>query len=545
MEPPPLEIEWQFEAPCVERAAEWLEGRLGVPFGPAATLKDSYLDTPDRRFFRAGRTLRLRKRGRRREATLKTHAPSEDGLRRRAEFTEPMAGGDPKALPGEVGRRVRDLAGGEPVETVFSVRTLRRVLRGELDGAAVEVALDESWAIQRGQSHPIGSRIEVEVAQITPEAERLAAEIRAELGAEPCSTSKPEAARLALGLPEAPAPYRPEQVFPQDPAGLAARKVLRKHFEAILAREPGTRLGDDIEELHQMRVATRRIRAALSLFREVLPAQAEAVRERFRWLGSLLGEVRDLDVQIERMEGWRDAGHIEPEAAEFLTGILQARRHEVRARMISGLDSRAYRRLRAAMERLLATHPARSGPASAPVALVGPSLIERRRRAARKTGDRLEPDSPPEAYHAMRIRAKRLRYAIEYLADLYGKPGKEYVKRLVALQDLLGEHQDDYVAMALLQELSSHDAPAGTVFSLGRLSGRFEANAARLRAGFPDAYAGIRGKPWRALRETFGRDLREGWRLMGAAPEPPYGDRGGEPAPERMTSATANERRMS
>lgn len=510
----PQEIEWQFEVASLEQARAWLEERLGRRFGPAARLHDDYLDTEDRRFFRAARTLRLRTKGADKTATMKGHAPSEDGLRRRVEISEPADDDDLRALQGEVGRRVRDLAGRKPVATVFTIRTRRRVLKAEVAGAWLEAALDETSTICGRQARPLGSRVEIEVGEVNAEVERLVAEFRADLGAVPCAVSKPESARRAWGLPEAPSPFVPVPIEPHDPAGLAARKVLRKHLEAMLAREPGTRLGDDIEDLHQMRVATRRLRAALSLFRDVLPQRSEAVREQFRWLGALLGEVRDLDVQMERIEGWREQGELDPESASFLIGLLAERRSDARAAMLDGLDSVRYDRLVASARRLLDSGLGPRGAARAPVALVGPSLIERRHRAVRKAGDALSPQSDPGEFHAMRIRVKRLRYAIEYLSDLYGKPAKEYVARLVALQDLLGEHQDDYVSIALVQELAGEGATPEIAFRLGRLSERFSENAERLREAYAGAYKGVRGKAWTILRDRLREDLCEGWRLL-------------------------------
>ena len=78
--------------------------------------------------------------------------------------------------------------------------------------------------------------------------------------------------------------------------------VVRRHLGVLLAKESGTRLGEDIEELHDMRVATRRLRAALDLFAEVFPVRAVGLRNELRWLAGVLGAVRDLDVQLERMD---------------------------------------------------------------------------------------------------------------------------------------------------------------------------------------------------------------------------------------------------
>ena len=81
--------------------------------------------------------------------------------------------------------------------------------------------------------------------------------------------------------------------------GELAYAVLRRQLAVLREKEPGTRLGEDPEELHDMRVATRRLRAALSLFADVLPVRAQVFREELGWLGRLLGAVRDLDVQLE------------------------------------------------------------------------------------------------------------------------------------------------------------------------------------------------------------------------------------------------------
>ena len=75
--------------------------------------------------------------------------------------------------------------------------------------------------------------------------------------------------------------------------------MLRRQLGVLREKEPGTRLGEDIEELHDMRVATRRLRAALALFSTVLPVRAQTFREELGWLGRVLGAVRDLDVQLD------------------------------------------------------------------------------------------------------------------------------------------------------------------------------------------------------------------------------------------------------
>src|SRR4028119_1683211 len=115
--------------------------------------------------------------------------------------------------------------------------------------------------------------------------------------------SKYETGLFAMGLsPEGWADLGPTGVDASLSLGELAFAVLRKQFAAMRAHEPGTRLGEDSEELHDMRVATRRMRAALKLFSAALPEQADFYRNELKWVAGVLGEVRDLDVHIEQLE---------------------------------------------------------------------------------------------------------------------------------------------------------------------------------------------------------------------------------------------------
>ena len=162
-----------------------------------------------------------------------------------------------------------------------------------------------------------------------------------------------------------------------------------EQFSAFLAREPGTRLGDDIEELHDMRVASRRLRAALSLFADVLPETALRVREDLGWVGQTLGAVRDLDVQIEQLDGWLDAADApDRNALATLRSLLDERAASRAERaMLEMLDSRRYEAFVSRFGRTLrARHTARSGPAAQPAVALAPDLIESRFRSVRKAG---------------------------------------------------------------------------------------------------------------------------------------------------------------
>src|SRR5918999_2056995 len=141
------EIEWQFDAPDLELVESWLEEHPSAPglsVVPGATreLTDTYYDTEDWRFYRAGYALRVRREGKGAEATMKSLAPSEGALRRRREISEPLEGNvkSPKGARGPVGERARRLAGARDLRPPFEIRTRRRafVLLSETPSATAD-----------------------------------------------------------------------------------------------------------------------------------------------------------------------------------------------------------------------------------------------------------------------------------------------------------------------------------------------------------------------------------------------------------------------
>ena len=320
------ELEWQFDALDLRPVLRWLDdhdGRNGAeefrvaPAGSANQV-DLYLDTEDQRFYRAGYALRIRRVNRRRhgEATLKALGGSSPlpGLRDRREVAQHLEDVDVEALQrsdGPVGERVRAVAGRKKLLALFEVRTNRHTFSVSADGLAPgEVALDETRIQPADGSSPARlRRVEVEVPSTAVNAfEPFVEGLRIACALTPAELSKYEAGLLAVDL-RSPRPERFgwAPIDPDETIGTLAMNVLRKHFEAFLAREPGTRLGDDVEELHDMRVASRRLRAALSLFGDVLAPAILKLREELAWIGGVLGAVRDLDVQLVELEAWHDA----------------------------------------------------------------------------------------------------------------------------------------------------------------------------------------------------------------------------------------------
>ena len=264
---------------------------------------------------RAGFVVRTRRRGRHDEVTLKDTRPAEgNGLRQRLEVTEvlPTSGVGGLGPDGPVGRRLRAIVGTRRLREVLQVRTRRRPFALRVGGVdAAEIALDDTVIVVGNGQRPMQlRRVEVEVPPGMargPGADRRAAARLLRTPAGPLS--KFEAGLLALGeeIPGSPDLGPTAIDAEQSTMGELAFAVLRRQLAVLRDKEPGTRLGEDPEELHDMRVATRRLRAALDLFADVLPVRAQVFREELGWLGRLLGVVRDLDVQLEGLARRPDA----------------------------------------------------------------------------------------------------------------------------------------------------------------------------------------------------------------------------------------------
>jgi CHAD domain-containing protein len=522
------EIEWQFDAVDLRPVVRWLNDPAGwdedgsVRVAPAGSDNhvDLYLDTDDRRFHRAGYALRIRRATRRGvrggEATLKALDPgaaAQSGLRARREVSEMLEDSDPASLagaPGAVGERVRAVAGTKPLLSLFEVRTRRRLFSVEADRVPpAEIGLDET-GIRAEEGAPPARirRVEVELPEPSvPVLEPFVARLREACGLQPAGLSKYQAGLLSADIrPPRPATFGATTIDPEGSIGAVAIAVLRRQFAALVAKEPGTRLGDDIEELHDMRVATRRLRAALSLFADVLPAGAADLRTELGWVAQALGAVRDLDVQLDQLDGWlSEVPAADRDALAALRSLLESERREARAAMLTALDSRRYEAFVGRFGRLLRARQRVSGAGAVPARGVAPDLIEARFRKLRARGDRIGPGSKAADLHRLRIHGKRFRYALEFLADVYPGQTRPLIQRMVALQDILGLHQDADIAIARLRLFAAEhggELEPATIFAMGEIAERYRQSLASLRAEFPSAYARVKGKRWKSLRNV-------------------------------------------
>ncbi len=538
-QPDPVEIEWQFDALDLRPVERWLAtlpalavetgdgGTITALARPPRRLVDSYLDSDDWRIARAGFVVRTRRRGRHDEITLKDSRPAEgSGLRQRLEVTEVMPPSGLGALgdEGPVGRRLRAIVGARRLREVLQVRTRRRPFALRVGGIDVaEVALDDTMiVVGTGQKPMQLRRVEVEVHPDWVEAlEPIVEQLRMSCGLQPARLSKFEAGLLALGeeIPGNP-DYGPTEISASSTMGEVAFAVLRRQLAVVRAKEPGTRLGEDPEELHDMRVATRRLRAALSLFEGVLPVRAQVFRQELGWVAGLLGAVRDLDVQLENLAGMEHGpiatgtgvapGDGDPLAD--LAVLLERERAEARTDMLSGLDSVRWERLAKGLTAMAQQGPARRSVATRVPAAIGlPDLVSERHAKVRKAAKRAKRTGVVTDFHALRIRCKRLRYALEFSSDVYGGRTSRFVRELTVLQDELGAMQDAEVASLQLADLALGDTslPAATIFVMGGVAEQHRREVTRFLKRLPAQLPRTSGRAWRELRELMERRKAE------------------------------------
>jgi CHAD domain-containing protein len=287
------------------------------------------------------------------------------------------------------------------------------------------------------------------------------------------------------------------------PAAALATVELRRLLAGWRQHEPGARLGQDPEELHQLRVTARRIDATLALFKRQLPAPLVRARKATKAVLRSLGAARDLDVQLRELDQYcASLDREERAAAGPLHALLEKERARARARMVRSLDAEPTRRWLETLSQATGDEPARANSAD-PAMVVMPERVQRRFRKLRKSVRQLRPKSSMEDYHLVRRRAKQLRYATECGAPMFGRPAEEMLKALRRLQDKLGAHQDACMAQSRLAAIAADPAsglPPTTLFLMGRLAEHYGQVTGDTRRTLTRSWRKVRGKRWKTLR---------------------------------------------
>ncbi|HKY71038.1 MAG TPA: CYTH and CHAD domain-containing protein [Nitrospira sp.] len=425
----------------------------GVPL-PAKTLISVYYDTSDLRLARARITLRHRTEGKRSAWQLKL--PLHES-RREVELP-----GNASAPPSQLCDLLFIHLQGQPIRPVATLRTRRTGMRvGGSRGA--EVVLDEVAILK--QSSEVFIFREVEIERLDGDAALVSRlEDRLRKAGATDHDGRPKMFR-ALDLP---APRRLEAPRGDDPPRAHLQYLLTRQLDTILSRDPGVRLGGESEDLHQMRVATRRMRSMLRIARPLLkPEWEEPLRDKLGWLGRQLGEARDLDVQIGYFKAQSAMVDASSRAAfERFIANLEQKRSRVQEKLVRQLRRPRYVTL---INRLM---DAVREPAMAPNDISLPELARKAFKKLRKAVKALDDTASNNAWHYVRIMAKRARYAAELAEVCSGRAATRFIEKMKLIQDQLGDIQDAGIAEEHLRRFTLEKTNKGSAFLAGKMVDR-------------------------------------------------------------------------
>lgn len=480
--------------------------RTGYAVEPAGRVvnDDLYLDTFEWTLRRKGLSLRYRAVDGKPRFCLKSTGGIEGAVARRTErevsVKRPVrdpATGVPKPLRKTVEKATR------PRRLLEQVRVVTDRERYDVtDGAGnrFELAFDRSTFSLRGLNPRRRSvrahELEVELVAGEPAAlDRVRELLDSAFGFAPSGASKLEAAisRLRVSVPSKTPPER-LRVAAGDRFDVAVRKILTHQAARYRMYLPGVRDDIDTEFVHQARVATRRMRSALRLFSGALPEKtAGAFAGELKWLGSVFGEMRDLDVFLLNLEGYRkQLGRFPKKQRRILRDWIEKHRRAPLERLVEAIDSRRATRFLERLDRTLARPVPRRPRAPLARQTVGeaaPGIILSHYDAVAARGRAVAEKPSPKRYHRLRIEAKKLRYACEFVSPAYDDRLDEFIALVVEVQDCLGELQDTVFTRKfvsrILEDWKGKVVDPELVFILGEIVQLQVAVAAERRAAFP------------------------------------------------------------
>ncbi|WP_405141864.1 CYTH and CHAD domain-containing protein [Sphaerisporangium sp. NBC_01403] len=490
-----IEIEDKFDVPAEFETPEF----TGVPGCAEAVdlvshnLTALYFDTPDLRLAARGITLRRRRGGE--DAGWHLKLPKAKGVR--DEIARPLTR-SAKIVPRELADLVQAYTRGEPLIPVAELETLRKVtsLRDAEGRPLLEVADDHVKGTVFGEDRHVDRWREVEAELVGGDADVLkrVGKILRKAGATPAGSANKLARLLGPRIPVTPVPD------PDD--GTAGRVVvdyLRSQVAALVAQDPQVRRATP-DAVHQMRVASRRLRSALKSFSGVV-AETTGIQDELRWIANVLGEVRDLEVIRERF-----AAHLDTLDPDLVVGRIRTRlgddlAERERAALVRVTGVMSGERYFALLDRLDALVAA---PPLTPLAMKDAERTLAKvagkswKRVVGKyeTAQAIEDTEQREiAMHDVRKAAKRARYTADALKPLLGDQASVLAKRAKAVQEVLGLYQDGIVAQQIVLEEAQRAREAGEdTFTYGLLLGIERADADRSHSEFPGVWAEVTGE---------------------------------------------------
>ena len=405
----------------------------------------------------------------------------------RDEITYDAGPGEP---PPEATELLTAFVRGRQVRPVTQIKTKR--LRWSLvgpEGQDLGELVDDRVSVLKGASITQRFReIEVESGGLDDERlKKIAVGMRRAGASTP--DQMPKAIRALGERALAPPDWFVLPPSPDEPVSAAVKASIGAAAKRIITHDPAARIGDP-EGVHQMRVAVRRLRSDMRMFATVLdPVWSQELGAELRWLGDVLGPARDADVLIERLRA--DAADLGDAIAPFFSE-LERWRAAAAVTLRAGIGDSRYVAL---LDRLLQdlAGPGVLPEASAPCRSVMPPLVAETWRLFANKARRVNGESLDEELHAVRILAKRTRYAAEAAAQSLGpqsaREATRFARGAEEIQNILGEHQDAAIARRKLMDMAAVELENGPLsFALGRLVERQSMAGERGRRLFESAW---------------------------------------------------------
>ncbi len=448
------------------------------------TITEVFHDSEDLRLFRWGVTLRRVEGGP--DEGWQLLVERDHKVELQGEIRLPLSAGVdvPDELRDIVTPMIRE-ADMVPVATLRTERTPHLLF--DTDSEPVVVLVDDTVSILDGQ-HVAARFRELEVEPRSEDANEVADQVVAALvenGAVPGTVSR---ALGALGPRASAAPdvVLRGPVCPDDPAADAVRAHIALQVSRFLLQDMRVRR-DLPDSVHQMRVAARRLRSGLKVFQDLLdPEWADGLRAELGWAAGELGRVRDTEVMLARLD--EHAEELPPADSQRATlvveRVLKAELATARSDALASLRSQRQLDLMVALVEAV-HHPRLTETANESCRVVLPSRVEKAFKRLARDVKALHLDSAAHPWHETRIAGKKARYAAELVVPVFGDPAKRLAKALSEVTEVLGDHQDCYVAQQELRRISGlTDTDGPTGFSLGLLHAVEEEREMSLRHDF-------------------------------------------------------------
>ena len=504
-----------------------LQARQQITAEPTRPVVKKFYDTFDWRIFNAGGCLWERIDGDKRQLFWEDLQGKQPRL---GQALDGEVGFADQLNPGPVRERIAPLSDIRrllPIVQISSqVQTLRLLNEDEKTVVRIEIEENRFEEKKRRRQGILAVRIRVRPIRGYPDAYQEALQIlENELGLAAAHTPLLLEALTAAG--RTPGDYSSKLDFRLDPdrrADETAKEILLHLLNTIEVNIPGTRENLDSEFLHDLRVAVRRTRSALSQIKAVFaPEIVQEYKDRFAWVGQITGPVRDLDVYLLDFSDYQQSlpeslrPHLEP-----LRAFLLDHYEEAQKTLANHLASQAFQDLlkdwRAFLE---APVPERSAVPNAmrPTKWVADARIWRMYKRVLREGQAIDAASPPEDLHELRKSCKKLRYLLEFFASLYPKKEiRKLIKLLKALLDNLGRFQDLAVQAESLRKMAHTMSEEGradpdSLLTMGVLVGGLLDHQARARQEFASTFATFDSPSHQHLFRSLFRPKKKGENL--------------------------------